>query len=77
MARTRRTVTLDEKIEKAQDAVFRAKEKYDATVEHLNALLEKKKELDGQKLVKAFESSSKTIDEVIAFMEDKSDSEEE
>ena len=41
MARTRRTISLDEKIEKAQAAVFRAKDKYDAAVEELNELLKK------------------------------------
>lgn len=77
MAKTRKTVTLDEKIEKAQDAVFRAKDKYDAAVSELNALLKKKKELDNQKLVKSFESSSKTLDEVIAFMNGEADTDEE
>lgn len=38
MARTRRTIPLDEKIEKAQAAVFQAKDKYDAAVEELNKL---------------------------------------
>ena len=33
MARTRRTITLDEKIEKAQELVIQAKDKYDAAVE--------------------------------------------
>lgn len=73
----RRKITLDEKIENAQETVFQAKDKYDAAVAELNELLKKKKELDGQKLVKAFESSSKTLDEVIAFLEGKTDSGEE
>lgn len=77
MAKTRRTITLDEKIEKAQDAVFRAKDKYDSAVAELNKLLQKKKELDNQELIKAFEGSSKTLDEVIAFMNGKADPEEE
>lgn len=77
MAKTRKTISLDEKIEKAQDAVFRAKDKYDAAVSELNALLKKKKELDNQKLVKAFESSSKTLEEVITFMNGSVDTEEE
>ena len=45
MARTRKTITLDEKIEKAQTAVFQTKEKYDAAVEELNKLLKKKQEI--------------------------------
>ena len=45
MARTRRTITLDEKIEKAQEAVSQAKDKYDTAVEELNKLLKKRQEL--------------------------------
>ena len=73
----RRKITLDEKIENAQVTVFQTKDKYDAAVAELNELLKKKKELDSQKLVKAFENSSKTLDEVIAFLEGKADSDEE
>lgn len=50
----RRKITLDEKIENAQATVFQTKDKYDAAVAELNELLKKKKELDSQKLVKAF-----------------------
>ena len=39
MARVRRTITLDEKIEKAQAEVFHLKDKYDAAIEELNGLL--------------------------------------
>jgi len=42
MARARKTITLDEKIEKAQDAVEKTKARYDAAVQELRALLEKK-----------------------------------
>lgn len=45
MARTRRTIPLDEKIEKAQEMVFQIKDKYDAAVEELNKLIKKKQEL--------------------------------
>ena len=45
MARTRRTIPLDEKIEKAQELVFQIKDKYDAAVEELNKLIKKKQEL--------------------------------
>ena len=53
MARIRRAITLNEKIERAQAAVFQAKDKYDAAVEELNKLLQKKKELQRQELLKA------------------------
>jgi hypothetical protein len=57
MARTRRTIPLDEKIEKAQELVFQIKDKYDAAVEELNKLIKKKQELQRQELFKAIEAS--------------------
>lgn len=68
MARTRRTIPLDEKIEKAQAAVFQAKDKYDAAVEELNKLQKKKLELQKQELLKAIEESSKSYEEIMAFL---------
>ncbi len=43
MARTRKTITLDEKIEKAQESVERTKVRYDAAVKELRDLLEKER----------------------------------
>ena len=68
MARTRRTIPLDEKIEKAQAAVFQAKDKYDAAVEALNKLQKKKLELQKQELLKAIEESAKSYEEIMAFL---------
>lgn len=68
MARTRRTIPLDEKIEKAQAAVFQAKDKYDAAVEELNKLQKKKLELQKQELLKAIEESAKSYEEIMAFL---------
>ena len=62
MARTRRTISLDEKIEKAQAAVFQARDKYDAAVEELNKLQKKKQELQKQELMKAIEASPLSYD---------------
>ena len=53
MARARKTITLDEKIEKAQDAVEKAKARYDAAVKELRVLLEKKDAQRKQELLKA------------------------
>ena len=77
MARTRKTITLDEKIEKAQTAVFQAKEKYDAAVEELNKLLKKKQEIQKQELLKAIEASTKSYDEIMKFLTGKVDLDEE
>ena len=52
MARTRRTISLEEKIEKAQNAVYLAKDKYDAAVEELNQLLKKKREMQRKDIQK-------------------------
>ena len=68
MARTRRTISLDEKIEKAQAAVFRAKDKYDAAVEELNELLKKKREVQQQELLKAIEQSPRSYEEIMTFL---------
>ena len=68
MARTRRTITLDEKIENAQAAVFQAKEKYDAAVEELNNLLQKRREIQDKELLKAIEDSSRSYEEIMKFL---------
>ena len=65
----RRTITLEEKIEKAQEDVAAAKEKYDKTVEVLEQLLTKRKERDNKQLVEAFTQSNKTLAEVLAFLQ--------
>lgn len=77
MARTRRTISLDEKIEKAQAAVFQAKDKYDAAVEELNKLQKKKRELQKQELLKAIEESTKSYDEIMVFLAGNPDQDEE
>ncbi len=68
MAGTRRTIPLDEKIEKAQAAVFQAKDRYDTAGEELNKLQKKKLELQRQELLKAVEESSKSYEEIMAFL---------
>ena len=77
MARTRRTISLDETIEKAQAAVFRAKDKYDAAVEELDELLKKKREVQQQELLKAIEQSPRSYEEIMTFLSGKSDQDEE
>lgn len=77
MARTRRTITLDEKIEKAQEVVFQTKDKYDAAVEELNKLLQKKQELQRKELLKAIETSPRSYEEIIKFLAGEPDPDEE
>ena len=77
MARTRRTITIDEKIEKAQTAVFKAKDKYDAAVEELNALLKMKQELRKKELMQAIEASPRSYEEIIRFLKCEPDPDDE
>ena len=63
----RRTISLDEKIEKAQKEVAVTKNKYDTAVEELNKLL-KKQEIRNHELLRAIESSQKSYEEIISFL---------
>ena len=68
MARIRKTITLDEKIEKAQEAVEKTKARYEAAVKELRDLLDKKDAQRKQELLKAVENSTRTYDETMAFL---------
>jgi hypothetical protein len=68
MARTRQTVSIDGKITKAQDAVVRAKAKYDAAVTELERLMAKREEMKKAELMAAFMSSKKSYEEVIRYL---------
>ena len=57
-----------EKIEKAQDAVEKTKARYDAAVQELRALLEKKDAQRKQELLKAVENSPRSFDEIMACL---------
>ena len=64
----RNTITLDEKIEKAQAKVAATKKRYDAALNELEKLLTKRRELDNKKLIEEFAESDKTLAEVLAFL---------
>lgn len=67
----RRVVTLDEKIRKAEAAVAAAKAKYDATLDELEKLVTKRKQLDDKKVLEAYHAGDKTADEIVAFIQEK------
>lgn len=72
----RRTITLDEKIEKQQALVATAKIKYDAALDELEKLVAKKKQIDDKKVLEAYHAGNKTADEIVAFIcSDNSDNE--
>lgn len=64
----RNTITLDEKIEKAQAKVAATKKRYDAAVNELEKLLTKRRELDNKQLIEEFTKSDKTLADVIGFL---------
>ena len=64
----RRTITIDEKIEKAEAAVAEAKKKYDAALDELEKLVTRKKQLDEKRLLDAYHASNKTAEEIMAFL---------
>ena len=72
MAGKRKNLTLDERIEKAEAAVFQAKDRYDAAVKGLSILQKKK-----QELLHAIETSPRSYEEIMAFLSGKKDPDEE
>ena len=65
----RRSISIDEKIDRQKAVVLAIKKKYDDALAELDALQQKKKELQGEELLKAFANSNRSLDEVISFMQ--------
>lgn len=65
----RRTLPLEEKIEKAKAEVAVRKEKYDKAVDELEKLLTKRKERDSKELLDAFTASDKTLADILEFLQ--------
>lgn len=72
MART----SLDDRIKKQEEAVFKAKDRYEAELKKLDKLITKRRELESKELVKAFEKSKKSLKEIIEFMNGDADEED-
>ena len=70
MARTRKTgqETLDQKIEMAKQKVIKTKAAHDKAVDELQVLLDKKKAMQAQDLMKAVSESGKTFEEIMRFI---------
>ena len=71
MARTRKTSieALEEKIEKAEKDVITAKKKYDEATANLKQLLDKRDALRKEELIVAVTKSSRSYEEILAFLE--------
>lgn len=62
---------MDEKIERQKEITFALKDKYEAAVAELDALIQKKKELQNKERLKAIQNSKRSTEEIIAFLEGK------
>jgi hypothetical protein len=70
MARTRKTgaESLEQKIEKAKQKVIKTKAAHEQAVDELQVLLDKKKALQTEELMKAITESDKTFEEIMKFI---------
>lgn len=68
----RRTIIIDEKIEKAQEHVARAKERYDLALEDLKRLMEMKDEQKKAELIAVIDECGISYDEIIKLVKAKS-----
>lgn len=67
MARARRS--LDERIEEQKQVVSKAREHYEAEVNKLEQMMNKRDELQKKELMKAVEDSSRSFDEIMQFLQ--------
>lgn len=68
MARPRKDSSMEEQIAKQEEAVAKAKEKYDSEVSKLKDLYAKRDEIKRKELLKAVENSRKSYDEIMQFL---------
>ena len=69
MGRTRRTITLDEKIQSEEAALAALKSRYDAKAAEIEQLRKKKADADHKKLLDAFDKGDKTLEQVLTFIQ--------
>lgn len=68
MARTTGMDTLNQKIEKAQADVVRAKKKYDTATAVLKKLLDKKQAMQTEELMTAIAKSDRSFEEILNYI---------
>ena len=68
MARTRNTISIDQKIEKARLHFEKVSAKYDTAAKDLKDLMAKKEAIRKDELMKAIAKSDKSYDEIMAFL---------
>lgn len=68
--RPKKTTSIDDEILRQEDAVAKSKVKYDAEVKKLKDLYSKRDEMKRKELLEAVDKSSKTYEEIIAFLQE-------
>lgn len=69
----RSQIGIDEKIERQKLVVSHVKDKYDAELAKLEALMKKRRELQKKELIDAFETSDRTLAEILEFLKDRTE----
>ena len=80
MARGKRIIgidTVNQQIEAAEAEVIKTKKKYDEATDKLKSLLDKKKALQTEELMKAVMKSSRSYEEILRYIQSDSFEEQE
>ena len=64
----RRAVPIDEQISRQEAVVLTMKKKYDASVEKLAKLVDKKKELESKEILELLKTTTRSFEEIKAFL---------
>ena len=64
----RRAVPIDELISRQEEVVLAMKKKYDASVEKLAKLVDKKKELESKEIIELLKTTTRSFEEIKAFL---------
>lgn len=77
MTMARRAISIDEQIDRQEAVVLAMKKKYDASVEKLAKLVDKKKELESKEILELLKTTTRSYDEIKAFLKGESFNEED
>lgn len=65
----RRVIPLSEQIDRQEAIVIAMKKKYDASVEKLEKLVTKQRELESKEILEHLKTTSRSFNEIIAFLD--------
>ena len=75
MPRTRKVISIDDKINEQKQIVSKAKAKYESELAALNDLMKKRDEIRNKQLMEALASSNRSFDDIMEFIKGGSDQE--